>query len=184
MSRPSAEDERWHVDGLLSDETFASESAAIARAWELTPPGGKRPAVRRAAVMRGQELRGIALDEIFDVPESMLGGTEDRSIDARITAVEMVMERDKEFVRAVMTVPMSQVMAKFSNQQSVENWIRLRFEVLVSDHIKEPVALTSCGIEIEEDSPPTWTGTLSPSTVERQRMVARGTFERVSVPPF
>ena len=115
----------------------------------------------------------------------MLGGTEDRSIDARITAVEMVMERDKEFVRAVMTVPMSQVMAKFSNQQSVENWIRLRFEVLVSDHIKEPVALTSCGIEIEEDPPPPmWTGTLSPSTVERQRMVARGTFDRVSVPPF
>ena len=94
--------------------------------------------MRRAAVMSGQELRGIELDEIFDVPESMLGGTEDRSIDARITAVEMVMERDKDFVRAVMTVPMSQVMAKFSNQQSVENWIRLRFEVLVSDHLHYP----------------------------------------------
>ena len=180
MSRPSAEDERWHVDGLLSDETFATEGEAIARAWELTPPGGKRPAVRLAAV-----TRGIALDEIFDVPESMLGGTEDRSIDARITAVEMVMERDKEFVRAVMTVPMSQVMAKFSNQQSVENWIRLRFEVLVSDHIKEPVTLTDFRVEIEEDPlPPMWTGTLSPSTVERQRMVARGTFQRVSLPPF
>ena len=171
---------RWHVDGQPDDEVFDTEGAAIARAWELTPAGGTRPAVWPVAM-----TRGIKLDEIFDVPEHMLGGTEDRSIDARITDVEVVMGREGEFVRAVMMTPMSQVMAAFSTQQAVDDWMRLRFEVLVSDHIKEPVALTEFRVEIEEDPPPpVWTGTLSPSAVERQRMVARGTFERVSLPPF
>ena len=190
---------RWHVDGQPNDETFETEGEAIARAWELTPAGGTRSAVRQVSGV-------LRTDRIFDVPEKFtkdpttygMGGrtgatppyahmtpSKPDSINAHITAVEMVMERDKEFVRAVMMTPMSQVMAAFSTQQAVDDWMRLRFEVLVSDHIKEPVALTEFRVEIEEDPPPpVWTGTLSPSAVERQRMVARGTFERVSLPPF
>ena len=42
----------WHIDGAVSDELFATEGEAIAAAWARTPPGGTRPEVRLAAVIR------------------------------------------------------------------------------------------------------------------------------------
>jgi hypothetical protein len=37
----------WRIEGAgaVATERFASEGAAIARAWDLTPPGGARPSV-------------------------------------------------------------------------------------------------------------------------------------------
>ena len=164
MSRPSAEDERWHVDGQPNDETFANESAAIARAWELTPPGGKRPAVRRAAVMRGQELRGVELDEIFDVPEHMLGSTGNAHmspstprLDARLTEAEMKFDGDGRYVEAEIVASLRMVEeALQASGGPVAVWAQRVLKELVEERMAGGVVVEECSVRVEEDPPKFW----------------------------
>ena len=186
---------RWHVDGQPDDEVFDTEGAAIARAWELTPAGGQRPAVRLAAVMRGQELRGIELDEIFDVPKSMIGSTVKTPPKGRIkmvlSDVELALGREVgETIKATGTASMREVIDAFgagsSSAGEVILWARKTIRELVEDKIAGPVEIVRADLRVEEDPPSSaWSGTvLSPGMVEQQRLIVEAEMRRVELPPF
>ena len=170
---------RWHVDGQPDDEVFESEGEAVARAWELTAPGGQRPAVRPAAVMRGQELRGIELDEIFDVPKSMIGSTgktppKDR-VKMVLSDVELALGREVgETIKATGTVSMREVIDAFgagsSSAGEIILWARKTIRELVEDRIEGPVEILKADLRVEEDPP--------------SRLIVEAEMRRVGLPPF
>ena len=179
---------RWHVDGQPDDEVFASEGEAVARAWELTPAGGTRPAVWQVSGVLG-------IDRIFDVPEKFtkdsptygMGGRtgeaphythmtspKDR-VKMVLADVELLLGREAgETIEAKGVASMSEVIDAFgagsSSAGEIILWARKTIRELVEDRIAGPVEIVKADLRVEEDPP--------------SRLIVEAEMRRVGLPPF
>lgn len=93
----------WQVSGYESLGTFDSQEAAVAAAWSVTPPGGKRPEVAEAvwSVVGTAAETGLALHGSADEKTDSLSGV--------LTHLNAVMEKDSGSVvyEATVSLPLA-----------------------------------------------------------------------------